>query len=400
MTSLRPCAVSVFSLASEGPSDTPDHCYVLHMAAPRHGPPVFACSGSNGAVRLYDASSSSAGSSLRVVATAAASSLGPHVTGVSCSAGPTPLVAACSEEGKVLVWDPRDGLRAPALSLRVPGSAGDTLCVSLRDDCRALAAGRGEKVVVWDLAAPRSPCRSYAEVHTDDVTAVAWHPSAPEKLLSGSTDGLVCATDVSAPAPAEPVDEDGEPDDGDALFLVLSVGNPVETFSVLGAADDLLGVVTCDEQFSIWQLDRGTRAMLLGSAREAVSGPAYTADHIVGCHYDAALGAAVLVSASTSGAAAVHAVSLETGQAVQVGQLPASQAIGHMAQLRCYAILGNAMATGGEDSRVCLWGSASDSLVAAAPQPTEQMRDDDDDDMGTGRRKSSRSLRASPYARS
>lgn len=51
---------------------------------------------------------------------------------------------------------------------------------------------------LWDVRSSSSPSSRahYQEVHGDDITELAFHPSDPAVLLSGSTDGLVNVYDT------------------------------------------------------------------------------------------------------------------------------------------------------------------------------------------------------------
>jgi WD40 repeat protein len=43
------------------------------------------------------------------------------------------------------------------------------------------------------------PTHVSTSAHSDDITSLAFHPSKPHVLLSGSTDGLLCTTDIREP---------------------------------------------------------------------------------------------------------------------------------------------------------------------------------------------------------
>lgn len=47
-----------------------------------------------------------------------------------------------------------------------------------------------------DVRSNPSPKAQYDEVHSDDITSLAFHPSSPALVLSGSTDGLVSVHDT------------------------------------------------------------------------------------------------------------------------------------------------------------------------------------------------------------
>ncbi|KAL7787831.1 WD40-repeat-containing domain protein [Trichoderma ceciliae] len=50
---------------------------------------------------------------------------------------------------------------------------------------------------LWDVRSSPSPRATYSEVHSDDITSLAFHPSRPTLLVSGSTDGLVSVHDTT-----------------------------------------------------------------------------------------------------------------------------------------------------------------------------------------------------------
>lgn len=49
-----------------------------------------------------------------------------------------------------------------------------------------------------DLSTTKEPLGAYSETHSDDITQVCFHPSNPNMVVSGSTDGLVNVFDISA----------------------------------------------------------------------------------------------------------------------------------------------------------------------------------------------------------
>ncbi|KAI4104899.1 MAG: hypothetical protein L6R37_003023 [Teloschistes peruensis] len=95
-------------------------------------------------------------------------------------------------------------------------------------------------VIVWDSRATSQPLLQYVESHSDDVTELAFHPSQPSCLLSGSTDGLVNLYDTTI------TDED------DALIQVFNHGSSIAHADFL--SDHEVFALSHDEIFSIYDL--------------------------------------------------------------------------------------------------------------------------------------------------
>lgn len=368
-----PAATVAFSLAREQPAteDGDPTCYVTRSASSSAVAARFAACGSNGFARVFDANCAGLSASFSVAAAQ------PGALADVALPGPATL-ATLRSDGVVSLWDarappPAATEAAAALTMRSTG-AGDVNCIAASGDGRLIAVGHGSQVCVLDTAAPRRPLARYEEAHTDDVTHVAFHPLAHAQLLSGSLDGLVCVLDTSA----APGTEAG--DDGDALLAVLSVGHPVETFAIVGAAASTLAVSTCDEHFSLWSIAADASAGGAPGALVAVDGvqqrlsvPAlgYSADHVVGAAFAPAIHALAVFTSNATGAVGIHALDGHGAFAPPAVHAP-SESRGHVALVRTLAASpdGSVVLTGGEDARVCLWTAASATAAAAAVAPT------------------------------
>ncbi|KAK3672809.1 hypothetical protein LTR78_007395 [Recurvomyces mirabilis] len=95
-------------------------------------------------------------------------------------------------------------------------------------------------VLLYDNRSPAAPIRDYDESHTDSITQLAFHPSQPTILLSGSTDGLVSLFDVN------------QREEEDAIQQVLNPRSAVHCAGFL--TPDQAYVLTTDEQFLIYPL--------------------------------------------------------------------------------------------------------------------------------------------------
>lgn len=116
---------------------------------------------------------------------------------------PHTLVAS-TNKNLVLVWD----IRTPQQeTIQLDGCADEHqfLSVTCNNEDTLVAAGtelKGEEnvaIAFWDLRAPikRQLLGYYTESHSDDIIHVQFNRMNSKKLISGSTDGLVCLYDVA-----------------------------------------------------------------------------------------------------------------------------------------------------------------------------------------------------------
>ncbi|KAG5954235.1 hypothetical protein E4U58_000123, partial [Claviceps cyperi] len=87
------------------------------------------------------------------------------------------VVCTAGEDGTVAA-------NAPILSLACsPSTKTIAVGTELQDGAALLH--------LWDVRSVPAPKAQYQDLHSDDITKLAFHPSEPAVLLSGSTDGLV-----------------------------------------------------------------------------------------------------------------------------------------------------------------------------------------------------------------
>lgn len=208
--------------------DTPPDTYLYSLAQVGN---TFATIGSDDTLRLFDASLKT--------------SHKPRAchSGVSClkPADDNALITA-GRDGLILVWDPRG---KKAAELREPqGRAFSAIACHdhvIAAGTESTKEGLGDvSVLLFDTRNPSVPVREYAESHTDTITQLAFHPTQPQALMSGSTDGLVSVFDVN------------QPEEEDAIQQVLNPRSAVHCAGFLSAGQAY--VVTTDEQFLIYPL--------------------------------------------------------------------------------------------------------------------------------------------------
>ncbi|KAF4124897.1 WD domain, G-beta repeat [Geosmithia morbida] len=95
-------------------------------------------------------------------------------------------------------------------------------------------------VVLWDMRSS-SLRAAYHDLHSDDVTTLSYHPSRPDVVLSGSTDGLVSVHDTSIP------------DEDDMTVQTLNLGASVHRAGFLGSSS-LVAALSHDERFALYDV--------------------------------------------------------------------------------------------------------------------------------------------------
>lgn len=185
------------------------------------------------------------------------------------------------------------------------------LCIDVNANDRVLCAGT-ERVgcdaylLFFDTRSQR-PMGGYWESHSDDVSQVRFHPTRPDRLASGSTDGLINVYDI------------GQATEDDALELCMNTESSVAQLQWHTAAPasiddsdggrgaaasqadrDLLSCIThvndlhlydADEQEQVYAQDR---AAMAGHVRRSAPSEC----HVVGVHSTAQPGSLFVLAGS------------------------------------------------------------------------------------------------------
>lgn len=95
----------------------------------------------------------------------------------------------------------------------------------------------------WDTRKPTIPIFSHTSTHSDDITALHFHPTIPDHLLSASSDGLLTITNAA------------QQDEEEA---VQHVGNWGCSIAQTGWYHDGVWAASDMESFSLWtpELDK------------------------------------------------------------------------------------------------------------------------------------------------
>lgn len=219
-------------LAAASALGTPADTYLFSLARAGNN---LATIGSDDALRLFD-------HALRVISVAQ-----PRGSGLSClKAFGDRGLATAGRDGTVRIWDSRS--KQVAQLSEPQGRAISAIACHehvIAAGNESASEGLGNvSVLLFDTRNPSVPLRDYVESHTDSITQLTFHPSQPNVLLSGSTDGLVSLFDVN------------QAEEEDALHQVLNPRSAIHCAGFL--TPDQAYVLTTDEQFLIYPLQEPT----------------------------------------------------------------------------------------------------------------------------------------------
>ncbi|CAF2392314.1 unnamed protein product [Rotaria sp. Silwood2] len=163
---------------------------------------------------------------------------------------------ASTNKNLVLIWD----TRTPQLETIQLNGCGDThefLSVACNNEDQLVAAGtelKGDEnvaIAFWDIRAPinKQLLGYYTESHSDDIIQIKFSRMNSTKLISGSTDGLVCLYDVS------------KSNEDDALEQVYNANGPVAKCGF--AQDNTVYATTASNAFFIWSVTDENQQLLV-----------------------------------------------------------------------------------------------------------------------------------------
>ncbi|KAG5970618.1 hypothetical protein E4U55_001541 [Claviceps digitariae] len=196
-----------------------------------------------------------------------------EAAGVVCTAG---------EDGTVGVWDLR-GAGEAARVAQFKAADAPILSLACSPSTKTIALGtelqnHSASLHLWDLRClPGCPKAHYQDLHSDDITELAFHPSDPAVLLSGSTDGLVNIYDTRVP------------DEDELTVQTFNHNASIHHAAFLNSTEVL--ALSHDEQFALYDVaeerQNGDAVQSFGDLRS-----------VLGCQYVAG----VTVKADGSGA--------------------------------------------------------------------------------------------------
>uniref|UniRef100_A0A8H7NML2 WD40 repeat-like protein n=1 Tax=Bionectria ochroleuca TaxID=29856 RepID=A0A8H7NML2_BIOOC len=151
------------------------------------------------------------------------------------------VVCTAGENGNVGVWD----LRAGAQVVQFATSEAPLASMACSPETQTIAVGtelhnHEASILLWDVRSAPVQKAAYHDLHSDDITTLTYHPSNPNLLLSGSTDGLVSVHDTSI------ADED------ELTVQTLNLNASIHRAGFLGPS--LVYALSHDERFAIYDI--------------------------------------------------------------------------------------------------------------------------------------------------
>ncbi|XP_003794487.1 WD repeat-containing protein 89 [Otolemur garnettii] len=301
---------------------------------------------SNGSIRIYDKE--------RLNILQEFSGCPGHLSGVRYANSRDTVYSACTD-GTVKCWDVRlAGEKPVQLFKGYPSNVFISFDINCND--HVICAGT-EKVdddallVFWDarmnsqdLSTTQDPLGTYSETHSDDITQVRFHPSNPNMVVSGSTDGLVNVFDISL---------DNEED------ALVTTCNSVSSVSCIGWSGKDYKQIYCmthDEGFWWWDLnhldtDEPIVCLNIQDVRGTVNVKEGILDYLIGGLYHEKMDQLFVIGGTNKGK--VHLMNCTTSGLMHVASLQG----GHSATVRsfCWNMQDDSLLTGGEDAQLLLW---------------------------------------------
>jgi WD40 repeat protein len=262
-------------------------------------------------------------------------------------------------------------MRAERIMKNKGGPTRDFFCVDA-SSMQTVAVGTEYSVLLFDAGSGKL-IHTLSDVHTEDVTQVHFHPTAPQILLSASVDGCINAFDVQAAMRsggqssqsqsqgAEGAEGEGDEVEDDGIQWTWNAQDSVSKIGITGSQAQWCYVTTHTEGLQVYHLPSQERVIDYGQRVREALGCDYIVD-VLGCAPGDDQEQSLLVAAGKfTGEVVVAQCGLVDGQVRPLEQLHG----GHSAVVRAcvWDKVHNRLITGGEDSRLTVWSQQSASSV-------------------------------------
>ncbi|XP_072348253.1 WD repeat-containing protein 89 [Scyliorhinus torazame] len=287
------------------------------------------------------------------------------ISGIRFAQTSDQLLFSASCDGTVKCWDVRSPCTDAAQTYK---GYPNNVFISFDISCNDLIICAGtEKVkedtfmVFWDARrgtnaispGGREPLGVYSETHNDDITQVRFHPSNPNKVASGSTDGLVNIFDIS------------QETEDDALLATCNSDSSVSFVGWSGKELEQIFCMTHDEGFYLWDLahlhnDEPITLMKIHDARESLKLDSGNLDYLIGGFYHGNTEKLLVLGGTQTGK--LHLLNCDAGSLAHLCTLRDR----HSAVVRAFHwdSEDHSLLTCGEDAQLFLWKPDATELTA------------------------------------
>lgn len=211
----------------------------------------IAASTTDQTVHIFDVTKSTGLSKISPVdATYLNSSSRNDIVGIEYSRLNSNILSVASANGEVNVYDLRAPKSKPQKINFETSNGKSLLSFALNSDDTILCAGTeqssGEAYLLFYDLRNNASLATYTDSHKDDVTQVQFHPTKPNYMASGSTDGLINVFNIA------------KPEEDDALEYCLNTESSVQSISwhpTASAEENLLGCITHTNDFHLFAVE-------------------------------------------------------------------------------------------------------------------------------------------------
>lgn len=266
------------------------------------------------------------------------------ITGIRFARTERDILFSASEDKTIKCWDLRTDMKKPTAILEgYEESNNDFTSFDISCNDRVICAGCAQNkkteevhLLFWDRRS-NELLGSYSDSHQDDITQVCFHPSKPDSLSTGSTDGLVCVFDI------------GQPSEDDAILLTL---NSESSVNKIGWHGDNVYCVTHIDTFHVWDTQKEEDIINLTDVKDKVKGKDEV-DYLID---------GLVVNDKLYLLAGTHGGLLRVLDVEEDTTVIQTFSDGHTSTVRCSLWSNNVLVTGGEDSMLCLWSDRKSTL--------------------------------------